>query len=247
MATAHEFFRIGLGLLRAKQNESAAELAAEAVLEYPDDGDLWELLGVSWYHSARYRESITALETASLCQPLNAGARYCLAGAYATTHSRDLAVFVYGMIAEDRSAPLWLLSKVASRLGQLQAYEEALSVCRVLADRDPARHEAYFGQGFYLRRLGASAEIVAAAIEQAHQLAPASTLYRVVLASLRQELGQTEEAWELLRNLRPEGIGCCHSLRRMMDVFRAASDHERWEACRRRMQRLRTNRQLRKD
>jgi len=238
-----ELFQIGLALIRQGDYQPAAELASSAVLDFPDDGNLWELRGVALHHLGEHSAARSALETASLLQPIDVGARYCLAGCYAATGLYDLAVFVYQMVAEDGRAPLWLLPNIASKLGQLNEHQAALGVCRLILLRDDSRHEAHFGIAFYLRRLGAPLEAVVEATTRAHELAPQVPLYRVVLASLLHEMDQTEEAYDLLRQLPPESIACPCSLRRMMLVFDAVSDHERTQACAERVQQLQKKRQ----
>lgn len=236
MKSASEIFRAGLTLLQQGEVRRAADLAEEALEDFPDDGPLWELLGVAEQRDGRHVAAREALETASLLKPLDIGARFCLAEAFAATELPDLAIFVYRMVSDDLRTPIWLLPRVASQLGQMQAYEDALHVCRTILSRDATRHEAHFGVGFYLRRLNGDRTEILSAINRAHELAPRVSLYRVVLASLLQETGQHEEAYDLLRNLPPELIGCPESLRRMMTVFRTAKDLDRMLNCARCLQ-----------
>lgn len=238
MNSARELFSIGLRLLKCGQISRVTELAEEAVREYPDDGPLWELLGVAYQRDAQHVEALHALETASLLKPLDIGARFCLAEAYAATGSQEMAVFVYRMVSEDPKTPVWLLPKVASHLGELQEFQHALDVCQTIVERDSGRHEAHFGIGFYLRRLGAKTERVVSAVNQAFELAPETTLYRVVLASLLQELGRHDEAYELLQHIPVSSVSCPHSLRRMLMVFHTASDMQRLLDCARCLRQL---------
>ena len=231
MNSAREIFKIGLGLLKSGLINRVTDLAAEAVEDHPDDGPLWELLGVAYQREGRSTEALHALETASLLKPLDIGARFCLAEAYAATGSQELAVFVYRMVSEDPKSPVWLLPKVASHLGDMGEFEHALDVCQTIVERDFTRHEAHFGMGFYLRRLGAKMERVFSAIQQAFELSPESTLYRVVLASLLRESGRHEEAYELLQQIPVGSVDCPHSLRRMLTIFHTASDMQRALDC----------------
>lgn len=225
-------FQTGLALLKVGQLEQAAELAATAVCDFPDEGALWELLGVSHQRRGEYELAREALEMATLLKPLDIGARFCLAEAYAATGYRDLAVFVYRLVAEDPRTPTWLLPKVASHLGELQEFAEALAVCQRIVDRDDSRHEAHFGMGFYLRRMGMATDRVLAAISRAHELAPQIALYRVVLALLWHEQGRTDDAHELLRWLPPDAVMCPDSVKRMMLVFHSVNDVQRVLDCR---------------
>ena len=83
--------------------------------------------------------------------------------------------------------------------------------CRALARRDPKRHEAYFGMAYCLRRLGHPAESILPVMARAYELAPTSTVYRAVLASLLDRLGRREDADDLLRDL-PPGASTCRLL-----------------------------------
>ncbi len=231
-------FQTGLALLKARQLDQAAELAATSVCEFPDDGALWELLGVAHQRGGQHELAREALEMATLLKPLDIGARFCLAEAYAATGSHDMAVFVYRLVADDPQTPIWLLPKVASQLGELEEFGHALGVCQIIVERDVTRHEAHFGIGFYLRRLGIATERVVAAISQAFELAPEIPLYRVVLASLLRELGRNDEAYELLRFLPPGSVNCPASLQRMMLVFQSVNDVQRLLDCTRCLRRM---------
>lgn len=238
MITASELFQNGLRLLKRGELRIVVEMATNSVQEFPDDGSLWELLGVACQRDGQHEKALHALETASLLKPLDIGARFCLAEAYAATGSHDLAVFVYRLVSEDPRTPVWLLPRVASHLGELQEFEHALDVCLTIVARDQSRHEAHFGIGFYLRRLGAETERIITSIQRAHDLSPATPLYRVVLASLRQELGQDADAYELLRQIPVESRTGAHSLHRMLLVFHTARDMQKLFDCARSLRQL---------
>lgn len=238
MNCAQRQFQAGLELLKTGQIEQAAELAASGVCEFPEDGPLWELLGVAHQRSGQPELAREALEMATILKPLDIGARFCLAEAYAATGFRDMAIFVFRMVSDDPRTPIWLLPKVASQLGELDAFPHALGVCQLIVERDADRHEAHFGIGFYLRRLDVSTTRVMQSVARAHELAPEIPLYRIVYASLLRELGQDEEAYELLRSLPPGAVRCPDSLRRMMQVFHTAKDAQRLLNCSRCLRRL---------
>lgn len=235
---SEERFQAAFELLSGGQPGLAEDVALQALTDFPDDGRLWELLGVACYRQGEYRAALAALESASLLKPLDMGARFYLARCFAESGKRDLAVFVYRQLADDGGTPLWLLPKVASQLGQMGCDRDALDVCRAMLRRNQACHEAHFGVGFYLRRSGALPAAVAAAFEQAHLLAPHFNLYRVMLAAVWQDMGRTEDAYELLKSVSSETIDCACSLRRMMIVFHAARDRQRGLACARRLDEL---------
>lgn len=241
MISSEEAFRCGLSLLRQNLHEQAAEIAARAIRHHPDDGGLWELLGVARHHAGLHDAAIEALETATLLKPLDIGARFCLAGSFAANGQRELAVFVYRILAHDKMTPIWLLPRIAARFGQMAEYTDALETCQHLLFRDSTRHEAHFGIAFYLRRLGAPMSGVIDALTRAHESAQTVGLYRVVLAALLHDQGQTDEAYDLLRHL-PTGTICCpHLLKRMSLVFRAAYDPDRARECRERVRDIEDN------
>lgn len=231
-------FAEGLSLLKSGRVESAAELAASAVCDFPDDGPLWELLGVSHQRAGSHELAREALEMATLLKPLDIGARFCLAEAYAATGSSEMAVFVFRLVSDDPQTPTWLLPKIASQLGELEEFGHALGVCQLIIERDPLRHEAHFGVGFYLRRLGIAPCKVLTAVGRAHEIAPDVPLYRIVCASLLKELGQAEAAYDLLQSLPAGSVDCASSLRRMLDVFHTANDVQRLLDCKRCLRRL---------
>lgn len=226
-----QLHKYGLCLLQQGDPISAVDIAAPAVLEHPDCGALWELLGVTRHHLREYDAAVAALECASLLKPLDHSARFYLASSYEGIGKPELATFLYRLISESGCPPLWLLPMIASRLGQLGQDEQALDVCRTILRRDENHHGAHFGSGFYLRRLGASCEAIAAAVGRAHELAPEIELYRITLAFLWQELGRTDDAYELLKGVPPENVSCEVSLRNMRQVFRGAGDRDRAALC----------------
>jgi Flp pilus assembly protein TadD len=241
MAEPDEHFNLGMMLLKRRDLHAAISLAQDGLQSFPDDGDLWELLGVSQYHAGDHAAARDSLEHASAIQPLDLGARYCLAGAYERTGLRDVAVFVYRLIADDERAPTCLLPKIATRLGQMTEYSAALDVCRIIVGREPNHHGAHFGIAFYLRKLGDPMEQVAPQLARAHELAPEVALYRVALASLLQELGDTEAACDLLRDVSLDSLGCTCLLKRMALFFRLAGETQRAQDCARRLRQLDPN------
>lgn len=224
MKSAEELFDSGLALLRSGQVAQTVALASRAVIDFPHDGMLWELLGVASQRNGQPETAREALETATLLKPLDIGARFCLAEAFAATGFHELAVFVYRLVADDPRTPVWLLPRVASNLGNLEEFGHALGVCQLLVLRDANRHEAHFGISFYLRKLGVGNGQALAAIARAHELSPRTPLYRVVYASMLREYGRTEEAYDLLHDLSLNSVHCPHLLHRMLLVFQSVND-----------------------
>ncbi|MBX6312449.1 MAG: tetratricopeptide repeat protein [Isosphaeraceae bacterium] len=216
----------------------AIALAEEGLAQSPDDGGLWQIYGLLRRRIGDVDGARAALETASALMPLDPPARCALADCYALTGKTELAGDLYRQLAGDARCPTALLPAVASGLGSLGDDEAALGACCELARREPGSHEAYFGIGFYLRRLGHPPEAAIPPIARAQELAPGSTLYRMVLAGLLAGIGQREEAYDLLRGVNPRLVGCRCCLRRMMAVFQHAGDRPRLDACRAQAERI---------
>ena len=133
---------------------------------------------------------------------------------------------LYRHLANDPRCPTELLSATARGLGWIGDDKTALQACRELSRRDSTRHDAYFGEAYYLRRLGYSAETVLPIVLQAYESAPNVALYRVALASLLNGVGEIEEAQDLIRGVTPESIGCRCCLQRVLAVFQSADDND---------------------
>jgi tetratricopeptide (TPR) repeat protein len=218
---------------------SQAEIVARAGLsEFPDDGLLWQLLGMLRQRAGDFEGASEALETASLLVPLDPSVRCALADCHARLRRTELARQLYQHLAQDDACPTALLPAVASGLGSIGDDATALDVCRELSRREPTRHEALFGIAFYMRRLGHPAESLIPVVARAHELAPEVTTYRVLLASLLANTGEHQEAYELLRDVPPESVRCSGCLRRMMAVFRLAGDDARLGTCREQAERI---------
>lgn len=197
----------------------ADALARDGLDRFPDAGRLWRLRGLLRIRLGDIAGACSALETASLLVPLDPAACCALAECHAREGRHTLARDLFRSLASEYDCPTELLPAVASGLGSLGDDWMALKVCRELSSREPDRHEALFGQAFYLRRLGHSVEQVLTLVSRAHELAPTSTLYRVTLASLLDHVGRGEDARDILRAVDPNAVHCLCCLRRMMAIL----------------------------
>ena len=216
----------------------AERLARAGLREFPEDGLLWQLLGMFRQRAGDFVSASEALETASLLVPLDPSVRCALADCHARLGRAELARQLYRLLAGDGACPTALLPAVASGLGSVGEDATALDVCRELSRREPTRHEAFFGMAFYMRRLGHPVESLIPVVTHAHDLAPEIVTYRVFLASLLATTGKHQEAYELLRDVPPESVRCSGCLRRMMAVFRLAGDDARARDCREQAKRV---------
>ena len=232
MDDPRDFLRSGLELFNQGRLVEAEELIEAGLERFPDEGDLWQLCGLLRHRGGDASGACAALETASVLVPLAPSSCCALADCYVRMGRRALARDLYRQLAGDVRCPTALLPAVASGLGSLGDDEAALGACRELARREPGCHEAHFGIGFYLRRLGHPPAAAIPPIARAQELAPRLPLYRVALAGLLTGVGRQEEAYDLLRGVDPRLVGCRCCLGRMMAIFQHAGDRSRLDACR---------------
>jgi len=211
-----------LELLETGEAAEADALLAAALERAPENGLLWQLRGLLDRRQGKLDDALRALETASMLVPLEPPALCALGDCYLACRKLDLARWIYQELADRPDCPTALLAPLASGLGSVGDFERALAVCQEMIRRDPARHEAHFGVAFYRRRLGQPVRDVLPAVRKAQELEPNSTLYRVTLATLLDHLGETEEAFELLRDIDPASIRCCRCLKRAATIFQKA-------------------------
>jgi Flp pilus assembly protein TadD len=218
-------------LLERGQFADAAQAARDGLEIDPDQGRLWLVRAEAEFRLANYDLARQSLEEAALLVPLDVSTQCRLADCYArtgdTAHARQLLLF----LVDDAGCPSDSLPHVAAGFGQLGDFEQALAVCRLATERNPAEAAPHFGAAYYLRRLGYPAAAIVPSATRAFELEPEVSLYRVSLALLLAESGRREEAYDLLRDLPAERCGCTCRLRRVMAVFKAVGDHQRWQEC----------------
>jgi len=210
---------------------AAAQAAAAGLKHEPDHGQLWLLQAAAEHQLANYDVARQAFEQAALLVPLNPETQCTLADCYARTGRAEQARQLLAFLADDAQLPAEVLPRVAAGFGQIGDLDRALNVCRMAAERDPQESAPFFGAAYYLRRLGYPAAAILPWARRAFELEPDVSLYRTSLALLLAECGGRDEAYELLRELPVEQCGCPCRLRRMMAVFQAVGDHERWQEC----------------
>jgi hypothetical protein len=156
--------------------------------------------------------------------------RCVLADCYARLGLIRQAREQYLRILSDPSCPKVLLSDVAAGLGSIGDARMALQVCRELARRMPSSHVTRFSMAYHMHRQGHPAEAIVCVLAQAHELAPDSPLYRVVLASFLDQVGRRDEAHDLLRDVSAEAFRCPSVARRAVVQFRHSVSLNDWNA-----------------
>lgn len=228
-------------LLAAGRFAEAAEMAARGVELNPDLGQLWLVRAEAEYRLANFDVARRAFEHAALLVPLD-GRRQCLlAECYGRTGDVAHARGVLAFLVEDPDCDANVLPLVAAGYGQLGDCERALAVCRLAAERQPREAAPHFGAAYYLRRLGYPAATIVPWAMRAFEIESDVPLYRTTLALLLAESGRREEAYDLLREQPIDGCGCPGRLRRMMALFQAVGDHDRWQECSQRLRSLRSD------
>jgi tetratricopeptide (TPR) repeat protein len=218
----------GLALYQQSEFSGADETARAALVEFPDDGPLWQLHGMARSQMGDWAAALAALETASLLIPLDPVAECNLADCYYKAGKTDLARQMYRHLATSGRYPAESLLMLAARLGNVGDNAQALKLCREKWRRTPTAHEALFGMAYYMRRLGRPIRAIIPVVKRAQAIAPKNTTYRVLLASLLTHIGQIDEAYELLlRDVSPATVDCCCCLHRMLTIFRIAGDEAR--------------------
>jgi Flp pilus assembly protein TadD len=215
-----------LELVRSDRPEEAVKLASTGLDRFPDEGQLWRFRGLARHRLQDFRGAGDDLETASLLVPLDPAARRALADCHMRAGEKMLARDLYLHLSADPKCPTELLPAVASGLGGLAEYRAALETCRRLLRRDSSRHEAHFGVAYYLRRLGHPLQAIVTHVSRAHELSPATPLYRITLASLYDQAGRGDEARELLQDLDPATLKCPCCLKRVASLFRGLGGAE---------------------
>jgi len=214
-------------LYQQRRYRQAAETASDGLIDFPDDGRFWQLLGVCCWSLGEWAHARTVLETASCLRPLAPLGQVALADVYRRTGHAEVARLMYHYLAGLDSCPPELMPKVAVGLGCLGEYNTALEVCTRLAQREPRHHAAFFGIAFYMGKLGYPPAALLSPLVKAHNLAPQVLPYRLNLALLYAELGRPAQAYFLLEAVRPEMVPPCFSLERLADIFAAVGDAER--------------------
>jgi tetratricopeptide (TPR) repeat protein len=215
--------------LTAGKSAESIRLLNPLLEHYPEDGQLWKLCGLARAAAGQHALAAMALEHASTLVPMRASDHLALAHCYAKTKRSVLARELYQHLSEDPSFPVDLLHKLAAGFGQLKEYRAALKVCRTACKQEPDRPEPHFGVAYYLCRLGYPPRVAIPIMRRVVNLSPQCSFYRATLGLLLAEAGQTQEAYDLLREIPASEAHCSCQLRRMMALFQTMGDQQLWD------------------
>ncbi len=238
MAFAHDFYNRALAFFHQERSDEAITVAAVGLEQFPENGPLWQILGLAHWQQRQYEEAQAALETATCLVPLMPLAELALASLYVREGKKELAKVMYVNLARPGRCPVELLPKVASGLGHIQEYFLALQVCEKLTGENPSHHGAWFGIAFYRSRLDYPPSELIVPLSMAMDLAPHILTYRLNLACVWVDLGRYGNAYDLLKTVSIEQINHPCWLRKMTAVFEHFEDLDRCLACIQQMENL---------
>lgn len=218
------------------QFEAAAHVAAAALQNQPDNGLLWELLGIACHAMKDFESATRALETATLLAPLSLSAQVALAGCYLVSGHGEVARSMYQHLVEFRGRlSVQLLRMVAAGLSRLHEPQLGLEVAREWARREPDDENAVYLVVHYMRLVEYPPELILPVAHQAFQLAPHRIRNRVALALLHHQCGDLLEGYRLVTAVGTEQLigACCPArLLGLTSLFSAMGDTGRRDACR---------------
>lgn len=210
-------------LLQGEPALALAELSA-VVDAAPDEGRLWELLGIGHWEIGQVRESIAALETAMTLVPLGPEATLALGLGYEVIQKLPLAKDLFIDLAGRDALPLRVLEPLARGLGRANESGLALAMCERAATSQPDELGPLMGMVFYMGRLGRPAEHLLPVLLRALGLAPEDFTIRMLAARCLHDCGLAEDAAELLRVADYLDSSCPSCLHAMQEIFLAAGD-----------------------
>ena len=212
----------------------AADLAKMGVEVAPEDARLWEFLGIACHALRNFPKATAALEMASLLAPLAPAAEVALAGCYFVAKKHDLARSMYLHLATRPNVPDSLLRLIAGGLGRLGEAIWALDVHRRWAVAHPHDENALYAVTHYMGLVGYPAELILPITDRTFRLAPSRIRNRVALALVHQQVGNYDQAYELVTAVDTQQLvrGCCPpKLYRLSNLFALRGDTSRHEAC----------------
>jgi tetratricopeptide (TPR) repeat protein len=215
------------------------ELVEPELADDPDNGRLWELRGMAEYALGNSRGAVFALETATTLVPLSRSAQCVLAKGYLSIGKKELAADIYRFLFSLFGLRADLLPHLAAGLGSVGELAMALEACRRASTLDPASAPPLMGMAYYMELLKYPPSLIANVLRKAVSLEPDSFRYRFALATACLKMNKLDEAYETMRkhvdDRQLASIRCKSCLQRLENLFAAAGDSARREACERRL------------
>ena len=200
-----------------------AELDA-ALVDFPDEGQLWDRLGVALWDAGTAHESVDALEHATTLVPLSPEGQLVLALGYEVLQKRELSTELLIRLASRDPLPVRVLEQLARALGRAGEDSVALHVCQRAQRALPEAAAPLLGIAYYMARLGASSQQMLPALFSALHLDPENSAVRILLARRLHDCGLHEDAAEVLRLVDFSKCDCRNCLQAMHEIFQSAGD-----------------------
>ncbi|OWK45060.1 tetratricopeptide repeat protein [Fimbriiglobus ruber] len=211
--------------------DRAVAVARRGVGDHPDDGRLWERLGVAAWACGDFPTAVHALETAEFLVPLRPLARLALTDAYLARGEVRSARRVLRTLDGAPDVGGDLIPHVAGRLFRAGAHTQAARIWRGLLRQNPGYAEGHYRYALCLWALNAEPEDLFIPLHEAVRLAPDVPTYALTLANVWVGVGSPRDAARILAGVDPVAVVCTGCLTRMTTVFRNAGDFDRAVAC----------------
>lgn len=228
-------------MIRENRLGEVGRLLRERLVDAPDCGTTWRLLGLVEHGERRWASAVNALEEASLRIPLDALAECALAEAYARLGKLQWALDLLSGVASSRGVPASVLSRAAKLCDQMGCPSLAITFSRRVLASEPESSRGYFDLSCYLARSGAPDSQVEATIRRAVSLEPDEMVYRAALVGFLVNRMRPDEAYRAIAGLSHEGINqldCRRCLGCFEQLYQQGGDCERAAWCVRRIERL---------
>ncbi|MEE2641050.1 MAG: hypothetical protein VX768_10530 [Planctomycetota bacterium] len=178
-------------------DDAVDELTAALKLD-PDNGNLHQLLGMTYHLKNDNREAMNSLETASLLKPLEVDSQLTLAECYAEENFKLSAVCIFTFLMKQENLPGEFYPAIARGLGRLGHPRQAMKACESAVRLQPECDRALFGLAHYRAVCGHPLSSVVGLLRKAISLASDSLEYRIVAARLCLISKKREEAASFL-------------------------------------------------
>lgn len=206
-----------------------AEIRAELEQD-PDNGDLFELLGMTLHVCGQMDQAMSAFESATALVPLAPNAQIALAECYVARglFKSATAIFDHLLLMMTHTHPN-LLPEIVKGYSRMGKNDRALEACRLSVARNPDCDKALFGLAFYKAKCAHSLHSVIAVLEKAIDLAPGALEYRMVAARLCLQAKHFAAARRFLQSVSTTIIEECKCQNCVRRLGKMASNLELYE------------------
>lgn len=230
-----------LDLIREDRLGELGHLLREQLVDAPECGATWRLLGLVEHGQRQWSSAAASLEEASLYIPLDGIAECALAEAYGRLGKLRWALDLLSGVACARGSSPPLLSRAAKLCDEMGCPILAITMVRRVLASEPESSRGYFDLSYYLARSGAADSQVEAMIRRAVALEPDEMAYRSALLGFLVDRGRVDEAYRAIAGLPRDGItqlDCRRCLGCFQHVYQHGGDSERVAWCALQIERL---------